>query len=177
MATRILRSRYQRTKGLRGDREIYLRKPYTLVLRRIIHRRIGVWALPEAFCNTKAKLAINEHIVEQNKRTPTDLKNLSGLIFVFCGSIFALTGRRGRRPLQEISNILMRRSLSGSAFSHIKQSPYKARDTARSRRRAYPAPAQARGRARAWRCARNPSLFRTISCAAPAYPRDACARF
>ena len=34
-----------------------------------------------------------------------------GYLFVFCGSFFALTGRRGRRPLQEISNFLMRRSL------------------------------------------------------------------
>ena len=49
------------------------------------------------------------------KITPTE-KNLSGFIFVFFGSFFALTGRRGRRPLQERSNFLRRRSLFVLAF-------------------------------------------------------------
>lgn len=45
------------------------------------------------------------------QQTPTDLKNLSGLLFVSCVLFFAFTCRRGRRPLQEIANFLMRRSL------------------------------------------------------------------
>ena len=36
-------------KGLRNSIELHFRKPYPFVLRRIIRRRIGAWALPEAF--------------------------------------------------------------------------------------------------------------------------------
>ena len=42
-----------------------------------------------------------------HKNTPTDLENLSGLIFVFCNAIIVMD-RRGRRSLQEIANFLMR---------------------------------------------------------------------
>ena len=45
---------------------------------------------------------MNGELCDTNyENTPGRLfENLSGVIFVFCGSIFALTGRRGRRPLQ-----------------------------------------------------------------------------
>ena len=45
------------------------------------------------------------------QQTPTDLENLSGFYLFSAYQNFALTGRRGRRPLQEIANFLMRRRL------------------------------------------------------------------
>jgi len=45
--------------------------------------------------------AIKFQFIEQNKiNTPTDLKNLSGLIICFLRSNYAFLDRRGRRSLQ-----------------------------------------------------------------------------
>ncbi len=66
MATRILRSRYQRTKGLQGDYEIHLRKPNALVLQAFEDRRIRGMGIALCLCNTKAKPATkrNEEIMK-----------------------------------------------------------------------------------------------------------------
>ena len=44
------------------------------------------------------------------------MKICRGYLFVSAYQFFVLTGRRGRRPLQEISNFLMRRSLLSRCF-------------------------------------------------------------
>ena len=64
----------------------------------------------------KAKLFFENNII------PTDFENLSGLIFVFCGSIFALTGRRGRRPLQGGIQLLYEKQPFASGFLLHKKS-------------------------------------------------------
>ena len=53
LAKIIPRSYYSKSRGLWRTFTIHLRKPNSLVLRWIIRRRIGVWALPDAgaFCN------------------------------------------------------------------------------------------------------------------------------
>ena len=57
------------------------------------------------------KLSTSQFI-EQYKWTPTE-KSVGVISLLSAYQIFVLTGRRGRRPLQEISNFLMRRSLCG----------------------------------------------------------------
>ena len=63
---------------------------------------------------TKANKQIPIYRTKQT--TPTDLKNLSGLIFVFCNAIIVMD-RRGRRSLQGKIKLPYEKHAFGTPFS------------------------------------------------------------
>ena len=70
------------------------RLPVTITLALYAMSFVVVVAFPLGLLGARKPEGVLDTITRQT------IKNLSGVIFVFCGSIFALTGRRGRRPLQ-----------------------------------------------------------------------------